>query len=61
MKFTTELKRYAIHFSILKMTFVKDVLQLDECVDYKAGNLVEDLQNAFYDTHSVSMGMDCSY
>ena len=29
-----------------KCAFVKDVLQLDECVDYKAGNLVEDLQNA---------------
>jgi NADPH-dependent curcumin reductase CurA len=29
-----------------KCAFVKDVLRLDECVDYKAGNLVEDLQNA---------------
>ena len=29
-----------------KCAFVKDVLQLDECVDYKAGNLEEDLNNA---------------
>ena len=29
-----------------KCAFVKDVLQLDECVDYKAGNLEEDLKNA---------------
>ena len=29
-----------------KCAFVKDVLQLDECVDYKAGNLEKDLKNA---------------
>ena len=29
-----------------KCTYVKDVLQLDECIDYKAGNLEQDLKNA---------------
>ena len=29
-----------------KCAYVKDVLQLDECIDYKAGNLEQDLKNA---------------
>ena len=29
-----------------KCSYVKDVLQLDECIDYKAGNLEQDLKNA---------------
>jgi len=29
-----------------KCSYVKDILKFDECVDYKAGNLEEDLKNA---------------
>ena len=29
-----------------KCAYVKNVLQLDECIDYKAGNLEQDLKNA---------------
>ena len=29
-----------------KCAYVKDVLKLDECIDYKAGNLEQDLKNA---------------
>mgnify|MGYP003312983970 CR=1 FL=1 len=29
-----------------KCAYVKDVLELDECIDYKAGNLEQDLKNA---------------
>ena len=40
-----------------KCAFVKDVLQLDECVDYKAGNLEEDLKNACPDGIDVYLSL----